>query len=251
VDGVVLIDQNRAIAGGVTPGDTPGFPVTISATGSYRLSGNLTVPDKNTTAISINNTAAAVTIDLNGFSIIGPVSCQLDINQPGNPTVCDDAADDPSIFGPGVGIRSLASEALTVKNGTIRGMGRFALFQSGGAYVIVESLHARENGLGGIWPSSGTVVNCTVTFNGDHGIIINAGVIKSSVVSRNVGTGIVSTGLAIAIHDSQINSNNQLGINFASWGVIGCNLIHGNTTGAIDGSPVVSGGNHCTGTGCP
>src|SRR6266446_3470936 len=73
VDGVVLIDQNRALAGGVTPGDTPGFPVTISLAGSYRLSGNLTVPNANTTAILI--TADNVTIDLNGFSIIGPTVC--------------------------------------------------------------------------------------------------------------------------------------------------------------------------------
>ena len=28
VDGVVLIDQNRALAGNFTPGDTAGFPVT-------------------------------------------------------------------------------------------------------------------------------------------------------------------------------------------------------------------------------
>ena len=30
VDGVVLIDQSRAIAGNVTPGDTPGYPIIIS-----------------------------------------------------------------------------------------------------------------------------------------------------------------------------------------------------------------------------
>jgi hypothetical protein len=40
----VLIDQNRALAGNVTPGDNPGFPVTLSLPGSYRLSGNLTAP---------------------------------------------------------------------------------------------------------------------------------------------------------------------------------------------------------------
>ena len=51
VDGVVYIDQNRAAAGGITPGDLAGFPVTIAQSGSYRLSGNLTVPDLNTTAI--------------------------------------------------------------------------------------------------------------------------------------------------------------------------------------------------------
>jgi hypothetical protein len=40
VDGVVLIDQNKALAGSVTPGDTPGFPVTISLPGSYRVLSN-------------------------------------------------------------------------------------------------------------------------------------------------------------------------------------------------------------------
>ena len=51
------------MAGNVTPGDTPGFPVTISKAGSYRLSGNLTVPNKDTTAILI--VADDVTLDLN------------------------------------------------------------------------------------------------------------------------------------------------------------------------------------------
>ena len=66
VDGVVLIDQNHALAGNITPGDTPGFPVTISQPGSYKLSSNLTVPDADTTAIQI--TSNNVTLDLNGFT---------------------------------------------------------------------------------------------------------------------------------------------------------------------------------------
>src|SRR5713226_8937081 len=77
VDGVILIDQSRALAGNVTPGDLPGFPVTIYLPGSYRLSGNLTVPDANTTAILI--TASNVALDLNGFSILGPTVCVVGV----------------------------------------------------------------------------------------------------------------------------------------------------------------------------
>jgi hypothetical protein len=75
VDGVVLIDQARALAGSITPGDAPGFPVTISQPGSYRLSGNLRVPS----AIGIEITADDVSIDLNGFAIFG----NLELNSTG------------------------------------------------------------------------------------------------------------------------------------------------------------------------
>lgn len=68
VDGVVLINQSRALAGNVTSGDAPGFPVTITKPGSYRLSGNLTVP-AGTDGIVI--AADEVTLDLNGFLMSG------------------------------------------------------------------------------------------------------------------------------------------------------------------------------------
>ena len=82
-DGVVLINQSKAEAGNVTPGDAPGFPVTISESGSYRLSGNLTVPDANTTAISTTrNVVLHMTLDLNGFAIRGVTVCA------GEPLTC-------------------------------------------------------------------------------------------------------------------------------------------------------------------
>jgi len=42
-DGVVLIDQAKAMAGGVTPGDTPDWPVFITRSGSYRLASDLVI----------------------------------------------------------------------------------------------------------------------------------------------------------------------------------------------------------------
>src|SRR5262245_38474761 len=83
VDGVIEINQVAVFAGGITPGDTPGFPATLSQPGSYRLTGNLDVTkmqngnpqpsSENITAILV--TADDVQIDLNGFAIIGPVTC--------------------------------------------------------------------------------------------------------------------------------------------------------------------------------
>ena len=74
VDGVIEINTAKALAGGVTTGDTPGFPVTISESGSYRLTGNLTVSggDPSTTS------GIVVTASLNVTSIVetgatGPV----------------------------------------------------------------------------------------------------------------------------------------------------------------------------------
>ncbi len=98
VDGVVDINQVRAAAGGVSPGDAAGFPVTISQAGSYRLTGNLTVPDANTTAISV--TADNVTVDLNGFSILGPTGA-----------------------GTGRGVSGVGFSHTTVRNGTVQGVG--------------------------------------------------------------------------------------------------------------------------------
>ncbi len=60
VDGQTLINQSTVTAAG-------GFPYTISQPGSYKLSGNLSVP---VTATGIIVTASNVTLDLNGFSIM-------------------------------------------------------------------------------------------------------------------------------------------------------------------------------------
>src|SRR5215475_10915505 len=71
-DGVILIDQQRALEGNITPGDTPGFPVLITTPGSYRLASNLVVADANLDAVFVNPEVQDVTLDLNGFTIEGP-----------------------------------------------------------------------------------------------------------------------------------------------------------------------------------
>ena len=159
VDGVVLINQNAALAGNVTPGDTPGFPVVITVPGSYRLSGNLTVPDADTVGIEIN--AENVTIDLNGFSINGPTVCS------GFPvTSCS-----PLGFGRGI----LSTKAnTTVMNGKINGMGSAGIQITG----RIERVDVSNNGNSGIFGAA-LVISCTAFSNFPDGINTNGSVINS------------------------------------------------------------------------
>ena len=115
VDGVVLIDQNKALAGNVTPGDTAGFPVTISQPGSYRLSSNLTVPNATTSAIQI--TSHGVSLDLNGFSIIGP-----------------------GTFPSEIGIVGDGHKRVRIFNGAISGFSQAISFQGASELITLERL---------------------------------------------------------------------------------------------------------------
>lgn len=65
VDGVLEINQACAVQTGCFAGDTAGFPVTITASGSYRLTGNLAAGGQ----LGIGITAGDVTLDLNGFVV--------------------------------------------------------------------------------------------------------------------------------------------------------------------------------------
>ena len=78
VDGVIEINQASAEAGSIVPGDAPGFPVTINGAGprSFRLTSDLVIPDENTSGITLGR--QYVEIDLNGFTIQGPVTCFWD-----------------------------------------------------------------------------------------------------------------------------------------------------------------------------
>lgn len=71
-DGRIEINQASALAGGITPGDAPGFPVTLDQPGSYVLTGPLSVPSGQAGLIIA---ADAVTVELNGFGLTGPISC--------------------------------------------------------------------------------------------------------------------------------------------------------------------------------
>ena len=123
------------------------LPFTISSSGSYYLTGNLTgVSGSNGLIIDADN----VTVDLGGFEIVGPASF----------------ADAGVVVAP-------ARHNITIRNGTVRGWPGSGVTYGGadGSQMYVENLRVLNNGGRGIQLADyGTVKGCEVRANGNHGI---------------------------------------------------------------------------------
>jgi hypothetical protein len=238
--GPILIDQKKALQGGVTPGDDPGFPVTITQSGFYQLTGSLDVrvaPDPpNTRAIQVN--AEAVTIDLNGFSIIGPVLCS------GTPvSSCSDT-------GSGEGILSFARNT-TVRNGTVRGMGFFGVSLNS-SHSSVERVEAIGNGGRGISLADfGRVIGCKADANGENGIHVQGGgLVTGSTSGQNNQVGINATGGGGSVVGNTVIGNGHHGIFTGAQALVRSNTVRGNAgfglqlnPGAGYGDNVIDGNN--------
>jgi hypothetical protein len=62
----IIITQAKALSENVTPGDTAGFPVTLSRSGAYVFGSSLTVPaDKDCIQANAHN----IDMDMNGFTL--------------------------------------------------------------------------------------------------------------------------------------------------------------------------------------
>jgi len=198
VDGEILITQAKALAGNVTPGDAPGFPVTISQPGKYKLAGNLTVNDMGTTGIFI--TSPDVTLDLNGFVLRGPNTCSA-----GNyPYVDSCDSDAMSEFGRGNGVHidlpDGSPATVSIENGTVRGFAGYGLHGYGVSAPRVYAarhLHVAHNGLIGIYLAA-LVNDSIVSYNGRQGIVLSNNVTQNTVIGNRLA-GMVSTTRALNI----------------------------------------------------
>ena len=216
----VTIDQAKAMAGAVTSGDAAGFPVTLSQPGSYRLTGNLVVPDANTTAITI--TAPNVTLDLAGFTISGPVTCTT------FPTMCHGAGtgDGIAIDLPGAGERA----GVSVANGNIRGMGRSGVRAVDHDGIRLERLFVIHSGGPGVaLYGGGVVVDSQVLYNGQIGILGNNLALFNNLVRSNAATGIVGNTMSVGAG----------------------NVIQGHAVNVTPGGMRSLGTNWCESTPCP
>jgi hypothetical protein len=245
VDGVVLIDQNRALAGGVTPGDAPGFPISINTPGIYKLGSNLVVPNENTTAIMVN--VDNVTIDLNGFAILGPNVCFADGTHVAQP--CTRPGTGYGIDA-GTGNPALVNNT-RVSNGTIDGVGFIGVFANVNARI--ERMNISNSGSSGIYTFGGVIIDTLVRGNGDTGIVTTGAVITGTRSVFNRGYGI-QTGNASILSGNVVQTNLSYGLVLTANTRYVDNVVGDNNGGS--GNPQISGGtqagvNTCGTTACP
>lgn len=186
------VEPRMAINAVNTPGDSDSL-FKITAPGSYYLTGNLQgVAGKN----GIEVAAANVTIDLNGFSLVGTASPYS-----------------------GVVTAGAGANGTEVKNGSVSTWGQYGVLLGDGGRV--ENVRVSACGLTGIWTGQhcqvtgcdgsgnggsgiavglgGLVKSCTASLNGAAGMNLSAGsVAEGCVSSRNTGTGIELSNYCVA-----------------------------------------------------
>ena len=211
-EGAIEINQTCATLSGCFPGDTAGFPVQITGAAgrNYRLASDLVVTSAITTAIELSGTTAGYTIDLNGFSLRGPVTCS------GAPLVC-------STSGLGVGITRLfgsSASGVTIRNGTISGFGSDGVGLSTTDESVLENVVVRENAAAGVrLGTASRVSGVAAVLNFGDGIVVGAGsLIESSTARENGGRGMSSSEGSV-IAESAALSNVGTGIESPSAGV--------------------------------
>jgi parallel beta-helix repeat protein len=218
VDGVLEINQTCAVQTGCFPGDSPGYPVFIDgqAGGSYRLTSNLIVPNENTDGILFNT--SDIGIDLNNFAIIG-AGCV------GSVTNCTPT----SGTGSGIERTSSLNRGVSVKNGSITGMGRFGVFIGDQAHIT--NISVRWNGEDGINTSSSSTVSGNTAYqNGRHGINVFTGsTVSGNTVSLNGDDGIrASAGSTVS--ENTVYQNAAAGIEASSGSIVSGNAVRMNGT---------------------
>lgn len=188
------------------------FPIVISQSGSYKLARNLTVP-AGSHGILVGN-GIDVTIDLNGFALIGGASCSKTAGCAGPHTT--------------VGIRVGTSSARII-NGAINGFSANGIGYDGDApyhkltvdsvnvsrnyngivsiYLVATRVTASDNAHRGIQTGNGVVANSLAIGNGDAGIVVQVGSVQGNTSLYN-NQGFV---LGAVAYDGNVAISNNAG----------------------------------------
>lgn len=222
VDGVREINHACATTTGCFTGDGAGYPVTIGASGSYRLTGSLTLPDAATHGISVETDH--VTIDLNGFEIVGVALCS------GVPVTCGSTGS-----GRAITVSDGLYDGLAVRNGRVRRAGDAGVFAGTGARI--EDVVADSNGSHGIHVGANSqVVRCTATRNGESGIdsLGNSVITGNVVFATGAAKAGIGTGGSVVVTGNRISGAGGDGILTQGSAVVTGNSVTGSLGDGIE-----------------
>lgn len=227
----VIITHEKALAGNVAAGDSPGYPVTLAVPGHYKLASNLLPPAY---AGGIDITGPGITLDLNGFVISGGGSCTRNASTR-QVTCAHNFINDRH----GIWIKSTGIAAV-VRNGTVSGFGDTGIVAA--IDSTLEKLTVMFNHGGGIIAPANDAVKVAdslIHYNLGPGIN-GASVVERTRVFNNNGNGIMggfvseclvvgnlSTGLQQGRYRATLSSNN--GIDEAYGYSMGGNMLGGAT----------------------
>lgn len=215
-DGVLEINQTCATGGGCFPGDTGGYPIRITSSGSYIVTSNL---DVSGDLDGIRVEADDVTIDMNGFRLLSTGSTNTSVN----------------------GIEAFGRQNFEVRGGTVEGFRGRGVFVSAGGGIVshggrVLEMRTVGNGFQGVDMDGGghLISRCTSVNNDLWGFSMQAdGIIIDSVAENNAQFGLQLEGGAY--RNTVVSNNNG-----------------GNANAQITGAGVDLGGNLCGGDAiCP
>ena len=229
-----VITQASALNGNVTPGDLPGFPVTISQPGTFVLGSDLVLADANTMGIEIFG--RNVTLDLGGFSIKGPGG-----------------------VGTGTGIRSTfaaadVAGATVIRNGTVSGVGSNGIDLDGTGSRIDRITVANTGGDGIVVGPASIVTNSRAANNNGTGILAWEGsLVENNVAASNLRGIVVDTGSTVLSNTAVDNRFEGFMVHASGWGKnVASNNNGGNGNPQFVGAGIaLSGANLCGGVICP
>lgn len=183
VDGVIEINQSRALAGNVSPTDGPGYPIILTVSGSYRVTSDLAAP-VNSDGIRID--ADNVTLDLNGFTLYG-----------GGGLIAD-------------GVQIANHSNIEIKNGTIRGFTRHGIFTNINTHFIrVINVRAIGNAIFGVdLQGGGNLIDGCTAINNVVGLSASDGSLVVNSVARSNSSFGMSLGLNAGYRSCVLTGNN-------------------------------------------
>ena len=232
------------------------LPYAISNSGSYYVSANL-IGTTNSHGITID--ASNVTLDLNGFAIVG--SAGLEWWEPALDTTWH-----------GVNIPEI-QDNITIRNGAIRHWGRsgirsilgkssriekvivancgstngYAGIDVGVTWTIEDCVLIKNSG-DGLSAGGATVWRSEARDNGRHGFMIGGGQVENCTAKGNAHNGIeASDNTAVRSCVAEMNGTN--GIKAANGCYVVGNYVNGNGTGIHAGNSCRIEGNHLSSNG--